>query len=317
MTTSASVDFDLNRDAIIKAALQKIQAIGQGETPSATQVTESAIALNALIKSWHGTAGMPLWTTKQGFMLPMSDVSSQLAGPGGDHVTTSYVQTTTSASALSGASTIDVSSVTGITSGYFIGIEQSDGTMQWTTVNGAPSGSTVTLTATLTGAVASGANVYCYATKIQRPLRVTEAYIISSTGAEYKINVIGRDTYYSLGNKTSEGIPNQIYYDAQLNNGVLYYFPRFQDGHTVIGFTYQRPFEDFDSSTDTPDFPQAWIRALIWGLAYELCPDYGVPKDDRDRLWKDLYGPGGILEQAKESDTEYGSVYFEVNDGSG
>ncbi len=316
MTTSNSVDFDLTRNEIIKAALQKIEAIGQGETPNATQYTESSIALNALVKAWHGV-GMPLWTQKQGYVLPVSAVSSCSLGPAGGHATLSYTRTQTSVAAVSGASTITVDSVTGISTGYYIGVELEDGTMHWTTVNGAPAGLVVTLTGVLTDDVAIDADVYVYQTKLQRPLRVTDAYIIGNTGAEYKINTVGRDTYFSLGNKDSEGIPNQIYYDSQIGNGVLHFYPRFADGNNVISFTFQRPLEDFDSSTDNPDFPQAWIRPLIFGLAYDLSWDYGMPKEDRKELFQTIYGPSGILELALNSDTEYGSVYFEVDDGAG
>ncbi len=315
MTTSASVDFSLTRDQIIKAALQKIEAIGQGETPNATQVTESAIALNALIKAWHGV-GMPLWTVKQGYVLPVSGVSSCTLGAAGDHATSSYVRTTTSAASSSGGSTVTLTSVTGVSNGYYIGVEQDDGTMHWTTINGAPAGSVITLTAVLTDDVASGNNVYVYATKIQNPVRITEAYIIQDDGSEHEINIVGRPTYFGLGNKTSTGVPNQVYYDAQLDAGEFYFYPRFPDGANVIGFTYQRPIEDFDAAGDTPDFPQSWYRPLIFGLAYELSWDYGMPKEDRKELYQTIYGPKGILELALDSDTEYGSIYFEIANGS-
>lgn len=312
MTTSNSVDYSVSRDVIIKAALQKIEAIGSGETPSATQVSEASIALNVLIKAWHGS-GMPLWTTKRGYILPVSDVSSCALGASGGHATLSYTRTTTSAASSSGASTITVSSTSGISNGYYIGVELDDGTMQWTTVNGAPSGSTVTLTASLTDDVASGADVYVYSTKIRQPIRVTRAYIVNNGGSEYEINVVGRTDYWALGNKSSEGTPNQVYYDNQLDLGYLYFYPRFSNGDNVIAIDFHTQFEDFDAAGDTPDFPQAWYRPLVWGLAYELSPDYGVPLPERKMMFAEVYGPNGVFEQALNSDTQYGSVYFGVD----
>jgi hypothetical protein len=44
--------------------------------------------------------------------------------------------------------------VTGVATTYNIGVQLDDGTFQWTTVNGAPSGFTVTLTAVLTDSAA-------------------------------------------------------------------------------------------------------------------------------------------------------------------
>lgn len=60
MPTSGLWNLTTNRDAIITRALRIIGAIGQGETPSATAVTEAAEALNDLVKEWQ-TDGMPLW----------------------------------------------------------------------------------------------------------------------------------------------------------------------------------------------------------------------------------------------------------------
>lgn len=58
--TSGLVNYSTSRDTIITRALRIIGAIGQGETPSSTAVTEAAEALNDLVKEWQ-TDGMPLW----------------------------------------------------------------------------------------------------------------------------------------------------------------------------------------------------------------------------------------------------------------
>jgi len=80
---------------------------------------------------------------------------------------TARARTTVSVAALSGASTIDVASITGINNGDTIAVEldtvliAAGGEQQWhhTTVNGAPAGSTITLTATLPAGVAIGRRV--------------------------------------------------------------------------------------------------------------------------------------------------------------
>ena len=38
------------------------------------------------------------------------------------------------------------------------------------------------------------------------------------------------------------------------------------------------------SSTDTPDFPAYWTDAIIYELAVNLSPEYGVPLMDRQQL---------------------------------
>jgi len=304
MTTSGSIDFSVSRDALIKAALQHIMVLQDGDDPSATQLSEAATLLNMLVKAKMAD-GMPLWALKTGYILPQTGVSQIDVGGTGDHCTLSYVQTTTSAAAILGASTIVVTSATGFANGYYIGIVLADNTIQWTTINGAPSGTTITLTATLTGAVSSGAVVYCYQTKMQRPLRIVDAYRLDQIGnTRAPINLITYQQYRSLGNHTSASIPNQIYYDPQLVDGILSVYPRFSDGQYVLEVRFHRPFEDFDSASDTPDFPQEYYLAIMTNLAALLAPKNGLPLQERTTLLKeaDYY-----WQQALSYGTEEGS----------
>ena len=60
MATSNSTDFSSSRDTIIKAALRKVGALQQGQTPSTNDLNDAAEALNVLVKAWMAD-GMPLW----------------------------------------------------------------------------------------------------------------------------------------------------------------------------------------------------------------------------------------------------------------
>jgi hypothetical protein len=60
MATSASTNYTVTRDDVIKRALRIIGAIGQGETPPTDAVTEAAVALNQIVKEWNAD-GMQLW----------------------------------------------------------------------------------------------------------------------------------------------------------------------------------------------------------------------------------------------------------------
>jgi len=74
-----------------------------------------------------------------------------------------------------------------------------------------------------------------------------------------------------------------------------------------IKLTYQKPFEDFDASTDNPDFPQEWFEALKYGLATRLAGEYGVSMDDRKQL---LYEAQSIKAEALGYGTEEGSFFI-------
>lgn len=292
MATSGSVNFSVTRDTLIKAAMQHVQYIGEGDTPSSTQYSEGAFLLNLITKA-RMADGMPLWALKTGYILPTTGVSSITLG-GTDNAVTAYTATTTSAAAASGASTIVVTSATGFVDTYAIGIELADSTMQWTTINGVPAGTTITLTATLTGAVSSGAQVYAYLTtnRIVRPLRIVGAYnynVVNST--RYGIQVNTYDDYNRLGSPTTAGVPSQVYYDPigvpapTTGTGSLFIYPRFLTGDNLIQIRYHRPYEDFDASGDEPDFPQEWYLPLMLELAAMLGPKAGVTKEERSALF--------------------------------
>lgn len=309
MATSGSYDWSATGAQVIKDALQKVGGLGLGETPTADQTTQALFLLNGLVKLWH-TQGMPLWKLKLGYMLPTTGAHEFTLGSSGSNCTNTYVHTITTASANSGASTITVDSATGIANSYYIGVEQTDGTMQWTTVNGAPSGSTVTLTATLSGAVSSGADVYVYQTKIAKPMKIQSAWRRSHFGddiIDVPMILAERENYFDLSSRTAASTPTHWYYKPEINSGLFYVYPRFSNGDHLIIFSYQAPFEDMDADSNDFDFPAEWILPLSWELAYQLSPNYGIPPDER-KAWK--MEAKALKQEALDYDQEEGSVYL-------
>lgn len=309
MATSGSTDFSMTRDTLIKAAYQYTGYLGEGDTPSATQYSEGSTFLNMLLKAWSAK-GMPLWALKRGYALPTTGVSSGIFGT--DNIVSTYTFTTLSASASAGATTISVTSATGISSTYAIGIELTDNTMQWTTVNGAPSGTTITLTAALTGAASSGGAVYVYATtaRITLPKRILDANVLyAATSVGMPMNQISQSQYYTFSNRTTTSLPNQYYFDPQLAP-VLYWYPRFGYGDALIEFTYHRTFEDFDSSSDNPDVPQEFYLPLVINLAALLAGKTGMALDERKLLNQEAVA---YKEEAFSSDWPEASVLIQPN----
>lgn len=78
---------------------------------------------------------------------------------GGWFTNTFSKDTTITVAQVATDTTITVASVTSITSGDIVGLELDDGSTHWTTVNGAPSGSVVTLTNALPSGAAAGKRV--------------------------------------------------------------------------------------------------------------------------------------------------------------
>lgn len=312
MTTSGSVDFSVSRDNLIEDALRTAGIIGVEDSASSAQKTWAARLLNMMGKSWHGY-GLSLWARKTGWILPQTDTNEIDLGPSGDHATLTYVQTTLSTAASDSDLTISVTSATGISNGYSIGVETDEG-LHWTTVNGAPSGTTVTLTDALVGDAASGAFVWVYQTKLQRPVRIVEAYRRDEVGnTEVEISVLAKQEYEAMSGKESESPPILLAYDPLLDNGRVYIYPRFSDGKSAIKIIFQRPFEDFDAAGDTPDFPQEWYLALMLGLAVLCAPAGGLPTNDRKELKQQA---DAALALAMFNDTEEGSLKIQPDDQS-
>jgi len=307
MTTSGSTDFNRTRNELLNGALRLIGKSGRGKTASAADISDADEALELMVKSWQATPGFQLWKLKQATLFVVKGTSSY-SFPGAN-CTHAYVETTMKVAGSATDSTVDVNSITGMTTGDFIGIELDGGTVQWTTINGAPSGDTVTLTTALTGASAADKVVYAYTTKIIRPLRVVDAR--RKDTSDVPIEVVTRNEYYELPNKSDSGLVNQVYYDPQLTTGALNIWPVGSTVTDKIEIDLMLPIEDFDSSNIDPDFPQEWLRALKWNLASDLGPEYGL--DLRRQSYIDKRA-SKMLEDVSDFDSEGGSVYFEIGD---
>jgi len=149
---------------------------------------------------------------------------------------------------------------------------------------------------------------------IPKPLKVIRAWIHNiATNVDIPMRIVTRQEYEILGNKTASGYPIQIWYDPQRDHGELHVFPTpaaSDVANYVMYIVYQRPFEDFDASTDNPDFPQEWYDAVTYGLATRLAPEYGLPASDRKVLWQEMTV---IKQEALNFGLEEGSLYFQVD----
>lgn len=311
MTTSGSIDFSVSRDNIITEALMILGALGEGGTPTSSQLSDHARSLNMMVKAWQAR-GINLWTIQRLSLMTEEDKVAYTLGT--DHIAANLVRTSLTSDASSGASTIEVDSATGIATSYFIGIELDDGTMQWTTVNGAPSGTTITLTATLTGDAAEDNVVYVYATKYSAlgVVEIIQAFRRTSDQQDSPINILSRDEYNNLPDKQTEGKVTNIQYQPNLTTSVFYTYPETDDETDTIELIVKRRLEDFDAAGDTPDFPQTFYEALCYGLAFRLSHHYGKSINERKEL---MMTAELMLQEAESGDAEHQTSTFIQLDG--
>lgn len=316
MTTSGSVDFNATRNEIIRGALRKIGAIASGETPDAQTISDCAFALNAMVKHWD-TKGIHVWTESEGILfLQPGQVQYELGTGTTDHAAYALdnVNTTLTANAAAGDTTLNVVSTSGISGGDIVGIVLDSGTVQWTTTPGGGTTTTIVIADPLTGSASSGNNIYTYTTDLIRPLRVPfgrRFYFLSSI--DTPMITMSRKDYRDLPNKTATGIITQFFYDPRggaNTQGLVYVWPAPVDANSALKFTWYRPIQDFDSAANTPDLPQEWIQTLMFNLAVIMAPEYDCPPQRFQML---VNMAASCLDDVTGWDRETESTYFGVN----
>lgn len=139
------------------------------------------------------------------------------------------------------------------------------------------------------------------------PLKIIQALRRDDTqDIDVPIELYTQDYYNSLSNKAATGAPVGFTYypkgPADSTLGQLKVWPLPDSYWTTNGsiyIRYQRPFQDVGTSTQDLDFPQEWQRAVVYALAYDLAPEYGLDptqrgmlKADRDFLYDRALGFG-------------------------
>ena len=266
MATSGTIDFEVNAAEIVQDAIA-ICSARNSEIPLTNNETSDGIrALNKMVKHWQ-TQSIHLWKRDEGVLfLQVGKQSYDIGGATVDEACLfdDFVHTQISTAASSGANTLVVDSTTGMTASDKIGIELDDGTRQWTTIVSVDSSTGLTITATLTDDVAVDNTVFTYTTDIDRPLRVDQARRRRITDTtEVTLDEWGREDYFGQTAKASQGTPTAYFYDPRLSEGRFYVWQTASDVNQVIFFTLQRTIEDFDISTNTPDFPVEIYQLLL------------------------------------------------------
>lgn len=108
----------------------------------------------------------------------------------------------------------------------------------------------------------------------EKPLRVLEAwYVITSNGSRRPLDQLSWNTYYGLGNITTEGEVTGYFVDKQRENLVVHFWSTpsasAADNGTVE-LLLQRFYSGPVEITSDVLFPPEWYLALRWGLADEL-----------------------------------------------
>lgn len=277
MASSGQYVYSVTRNEIIEDAAELAGILDpEGGQLTPFQYARMTRILNTMVKSWEAD-GLQIWLRKIFTVFLTVDQSSYSISLTGDHATRTYVETTV---ASGSGTSIVVASGTGISTGDYIGVEQSDNSMVWTTITN-KSGTTLTLNATV-GSPSVGAIVYTYTTKVPRPIRILDGYIRqSASDSDTPVKLLSQEEYNRFGAKTTSGLTTQVFYHATIPSGTLYVYPVPTDATNLLFLEGMYQFQDFITYDDTADFPAEWHNAIIYNLAVEFGFRYGL---DEQRL---------------------------------
>lgn len=142
-----------------------------------------------------------------------------------------------------------------------------------------------------------------------RPLEIIEArHRNATTGNDIPLNIVSRETYMRLPDKSTGGFPTILYYDPQQTSGVIYLWQPMSNSTDSLYMTIKAPVQDFDANTNNANFPQEWLAALTTNLAVRIGPKFGAPISADLRLQAQI-----DFAEASGWDREQGSVFFQFN----
>ena len=130
--------------------------------------------------------------------------------------------------------------------------------------------------------------MYAYLTTANRPMRVLEGYYRRNdhplNPIDIPMGMMSRNDYWQLSTKLTQAQPLQLYQDVQRNSVQLRVWPVADNEINYIVLNCQRTLDDFDLSTNEPDYPQEWFLPLAYNLAVLIAPKYGTPQQDYQRV---------------------------------
>lgn len=342
MALTGTFNFSVTLTDVVREMMLNVGAIGEAEVPTAQEFNDCTRKLNMIIKQnrtkGNFANGMQMWTRQRGDLFLASTKHAYNLGPSGDNwaggVTGSsglYNQSQTIAVSGSGSTTLQVSSITNINAGDYIGVvyfsSQMNTDLFWTTVSGPPTGSTVTLASPLTGQVSSNAYVFNYTTKQQRPLGIVTSLLRDIYNNDTPQNPLTVEDYEVLPSKTMptfQSDPTAYYYESSLgdstnltiaaNSGAGKYYIDVggaQDVTKHLHMVFLRTIMDITNANDNPEFPQEYYRALCWAGSREICAMF-------DCTWTaDMQANyTEAIAMAREPDGETTTFYFQRDAGS-
>lgn len=119
------------------------------------------------------------------------------------------------------------------------------------------------------------------------PFDISYAFVRDGGNIDTPLEIVTREEFQSYGDKAiTSAPPNSLFFDpgvTQQANQVgtinLYLTPDTSSSYTLY-IDSQKPFTEFANLATTVTFPPAYYKAMKYGLAIELAPEYGKKLTD-------------------------------------
>lgn len=105
-----------------------------------------------------------------------------------------------------------------------------------------------------------------------RPLRIESAFIRSS-GNDYPLTVLNREQFDAITTKTTQYLPEYLFYYPAVANGTVYLIGVPDAVYTIFINSYKQ-LQSFAALTTEVVLPPGYLRAIKSSLAIELAPGY-------------------------------------------
>lgn len=147
-----------------------------------------------------------------------------------------------------------------------------------------------------------------------RPVSILHAFRRDSNTIDTPMNVLTRQEYDELAQKTITGVPSSYYYDPQIGLATIKVWPVPVDTTYSMGIVIQRPIQDITASTQNFDVTQEWFSPLRWILADEVSTEYRVDSETINYVRMKAKEKRAALADFSQ---EEGSVFFMPDPQSG
>lgn len=110
-----------------------------------------------------------------------------------------------------------------------------------------------------------------------RPTNILQAYVRIG-GVDNDVDVINDEAYNAIPFKELTGVPQWLNYDNANPTDNLRIYPVPASAYPLFILS-EKPLASFTTLDTVITMPPGWERALIYNLALELAPEYGVQPD--------------------------------------